>query len=213
MTHEAERLTSGYRLVLTYKLFATEEDKLSASTFSQHARALKSMLGKFQTDFLAVGKLFYPLEHLYTKPSLCLRDFKSRDRSGRRCLNEICSEAGFYFMLGQTTHFQVDWDGRQGQIALRILYNLNGDQLSSKLVLDFEDFLDYDIGRKTPHGEHGEGLFGKAEVARVFHFHETRYNLRLHGSSATIVSFSGPSKSTGMKKNGYFERKLVRDVA
>ncbi|KAL5607563.1 hypothetical protein ACKRZS_000630 [Fusarium odoratissimum] len=35
VTHEVERLTSGYRLVLTYKLFATGEDELSASTFFQ----------------------------------------------------------------------------------------------------------------------------------------------------------------------------------
>lgn len=142
-----------------------------------------------------------------------MRDLKSRVRSVGRCLNEICSEAGFYFMLGQTTRSQVDCDGCQDQTTLRILYNLNGDQLPPKLVPDFEDFLDYDIGRKAAHSEDDGGLFGKAEVVCVLHFHKTRYNLRLHGSSATIVSFSGPSKSTGMKKNGYFERKLVRNVA
>ncbi|PNP85665.1 hypothetical protein FNYG_00721 [Fusarium nygamai] len=166
VTHEVERLTSGYRLVLTYKLFASGEDKISTSTFSQHTIGLKPMLVKFRTDFGAVEKPLYPLEHLYTKPSLCLKDPKGRDRSVGCCLNEICSEAGFYFMLGQTTHFQVDCDECQDQPTLRILYNLNGDQLSSKLVPDLEDFLDYDIGRKAPHSEDEGGLLAKAEVPR-----------------------------------------------
>ncbi|KAF5638530.1 hypothetical protein F25303_7645 [Fusarium sp. NRRL 25303] len=125
-----------------------------------HSRALKSML-----------------DHLYTKPSLCLRDLKSHDRSVGRCLNEICSEAGFYFMLGQTTRSQVDCDGCQDQTTLRILYNLNGDQLSPKLVLDFEDFLDYDIGRKSAHSEDDGDLFDFME-ARPLLFHSQ--DLRKH---------------------------------
>ncbi|KAF5678018.1 hypothetical protein FCIRC_6619 [Fusarium circinatum] len=42
--HEVERRTSGYRLVLTYKLFATEEDEQSASTFFQRTKGLNCSL-------------------------------------------------------------------------------------------------------------------------------------------------------------------------
>ncbi|TXC11094.1 hypothetical protein FocTR4_00007209 [Fusarium oxysporum f. sp. cubense] len=105
VTHEVERLTSGYRLVLAYKLFATGEDELSASTFFQRTKDLKSMLARFRTDLPKVGKLLYPLDHLYAESSLCLRNLQGRDRSIGRYLNEICSEACFYFMFGQTTHF------------------------------------------------------------------------------------------------------------
>ncbi|KAG5808979.1 hypothetical protein H9Q71_006567 [Fusarium xylarioides] len=160
VAHEVERLTSGYRLVLTYKLFATGEDKLSASTFFQQTKALKSMLAKFRTDFTD-EKLLYPLDHLYTKPGRCLRDLKGRGRSVGRYLNENCSEAGFYFMLGQTTHFQVDCDScdeYQDQTTLRTLYNLNGDKLSSDLVLDLEEFLDYDIRGLAPDSEDDGGM-------------------------------------------------------
>ncbi|KAF4500812.1 2og-fe oxygenase superfamily [Fusarium agapanthi] len=128
VAHEVERLTSGYGLVLTYKLFATGEDELSASTFFQRTKDLKSMLAKFRTDFPTDKLLLYPLDHLYIKPSLCLRDLKGRDRSVGRYLNEICSEALFSFMLGQTTHFQVDYDScdeYQDQTTLRTLYNLD----------------------------------------------------------------------------------------
>lgn len=95
VTHEVERLTSGYRLVLTYKLFATGEDELSASTFFHQTKDLKSMLARFRTDLPKVGKLLYPLDHLYTESSLCLRNLKGRDRSIGRYLDEICSEACF----------------------------------------------------------------------------------------------------------------------
>ncbi|EXA47175.1 hypothetical protein FOVG_04385 [Fusarium oxysporum f. sp. pisi HDV247] len=176
VTHEVERLTSGYRLVLPYKLFATGEDELWASIFFQQTKDLKSILAKFRTDLPKVGKLLYPLDHLYTESSLCLRNLKGRDRSIGRYLNEICSEACFYFMFGQTTHFQVgidDCDEYQDQTTLRTLYNLNGDQLSSELVLNLEDFLDYDIGREAPDIEDEGGLFGKAEEPRVFHYHKT----------------------------------------
>ncbi|KAM5518245.1 2OG-Fe(II) oxygenase [Fusarium oxysporum f. sp. phaseoli] len=176
VTHEVERLTSGYRLVLPYKLFATGEDELWASIFFQQTKDLKSILAKFRTDLPKVGKLLYPLEHLYTESSLCLRNLKGRDRSIGRYLNEICSEACFYFMFGQTTHFQVgidDCDEYQDQTTLRTLYNLNGDQLSSELVLNLENFLDYDIGREAPDIEDEGGLFGKAEEPRVFHYHKT----------------------------------------
>ncbi|SCO85503.1 uncharacterized protein FRV6_09630 [Fusarium oxysporum] len=164
VTHEVERLTSGYRLVLPYKLFATGEDELWASIFFQQTKDLKSILAKFRTDLPKVGKLLYPLDHLYTESSLCLRNLKGRDRSIGRYLNEICSEACFYFMFGQTTHFQVgidDCDEYQDQTTLRTLYNLNGDQLSSELVLNLEDFLDYDIGREAPDIEDEGGLFAK----------------------------------------------------
>ncbi|QGI60785.1 hypothetical protein CEK26_004756 [Fusarium fujikuroi] len=96
VTHEAEQLTSGYRLVLAYKFFAT-------------------------------GKTSY-------RPPL------SPSTAG---LSNPC----------WTKRSQVDCDGCQDQTTLSILYNLNGDQLSPKLVLDFEDFLDYDIGRKAAHSE------------------------------------------------------------
>ncbi|KAJ0157967.1 hypothetical protein HZ326_0583 [Fusarium oxysporum f. sp. albedinis] len=159
VTHEVERLTSGYRLVLTYKLFATGEDELSASTFFHQTKDLKSMLARFRTDLPKVGKLLYPLDHLYTESSLCLRNLKGRDRSIGRYLNEI---------------FDIDdCDEYQDQTTLRTLYYLNGDQLSSELVLNLEDFLDYDIGREALDIEDEGGLFGKAEEPRVFHYHKT----------------------------------------
>ncbi|KAF4954790.1 hypothetical protein FGADI_5088 [Fusarium gaditjirri] len=101
VTYEVERLTSGYRLFLTYKLFATGEDELSPTTFFHQTKDLKSMLAKFRTNFPKVENLLYPLDRLYTKPSfyskstLCLRNLKGRDQSVGRYLDEICSEAGF----------------------------------------------------------------------------------------------------------------------
>ncbi|EXL70704.1 hypothetical protein FOPG_13507 [Fusarium oxysporum f. sp. conglutinans race 2 54008] len=170
VTHEVERLTSEYQLVLPYKLFATGEDELWASIFFQQTKDLKSMLFKFRTDLPKVGKLLYPLDHLYTESSLCLRNLKGRDRSIGRYLNEICSEACFYFMFGQTTHFQVDIDDcdeYQDQTILRTLYNLNGDQLSSELVLNLKDFLDYDIRREVPDIENEGGLFGSKNSSKT----------------------------------------------
>ncbi|TVY72165.1 hypothetical protein Focb16_v011937 [Fusarium oxysporum f. sp. cubense] len=212
VTHEVEQLTSGYRLVLPYKLFATGEDELWASIFFQQTKDLKSMLAKFRTDLPKVGKLLYPLDHLYTESSLCLRNLKGRDRFIGRYLNEICSEACFYFMFGQTTHFQVDIDDcdeYQDQTILRTLYNLNGDQLSSELVLNLEDFLDYDIGREVPDIENEGGLFGKAEEPRVFHYHKTVAYLMpkeyLHQLCSNRLSYR-PSCTI---KEDYFDRNGV----
>ncbi|KAH7221404.1 hypothetical protein BKA60DRAFT_595331 [Fusarium oxysporum] len=147
-----------------------DSENYGASIFFQQTKDLKSMLSKFRTDLPKVGKRLYPLDHLYTESSLCLRNLKGRDRSIGRYLNEICSEACFYFMFGQTTHFQVDIDDcdeYQDQTILRTLYNLNGDQLSSELVLNLKDFLDYDIRREVPDIENEGGLFGSKNSSKT----------------------------------------------
>ncbi|KAF9777669.1 hypothetical protein IL306_004345 [Fusarium sp. DS 682] len=178
VTHEVKELTSGYRLVLTYKLFATEKNEPSASTILQQTQHLKSMLTRFRTDFPQVHRLLYPLDHLYTQSSLCLKNLKGRDRAVGRCLNEICSQAGFYFMMGHTTHYKAERNDRyddddEDSTSLKTLYNLNGDQVSSDLILNLEDFLGYDIEREHPDSEDEGGYTGNEEAPLVFHYHKT----------------------------------------
>jgi hypothetical protein len=214
VTHEVERQTSGYRLVLTYKLFATGEDELSASTVFQQTKDLKSMLAKFRTDFPKVGRLLYPLDHLYTESSLCLRNLKGRDRSVGRCLNEICSEAGFYFMLGHTTHFKAERDDCYGDededhTTLRTLYNLNGDQVSSELVLGLDDFLDYDIEREAPDSEDEGGYTGNEEAPLVFHYHKTVAYLMPKVYLYQLCSNKLSYRESRTRKEDYFLTEMV----
>ncbi|KAF4333557.1 2og-fe oxygenase superfamily [Fusarium beomiforme] len=140
---------------------------------------LKSMLAKFQTDFPQVQRLLYPLDHLYTEPILRLRNLKGRGRAVGRCLNEICPQAGFYFMLGHTTHFKVEIDDcsddeDKDSTNLKTLYNLNGDQVFSDLVLNLDDFLGYDIEKEHPNSEDEGGYTGNDEAPLVFHYRQLR---------------------------------------
>lgn len=104
VTHEVTKLTAGYRLVLTYKLSIVTDASLSASTILEKTERLKSQLSRWKPRSSHSDRIMYPLDHLYTETSLCLANLKGRDRAVAYSLNKICSEAGFYLMLGHTTH-------------------------------------------------------------------------------------------------------------
>ncbi|CAG7564920.1 unnamed protein product [Fusarium equiseti] len=142
VTHEVTKLTAGYRLVLTYKLFVTTDASLSASTVLEETERLKYQLSRWKSRSSHSDKIIYPLDHLYTETSLCLSNLKGRDRAVAYSLDKICSEAGFYLMLGHTTHARTEEDDdyvydeeeQDHDTTLRSLYTSAGAQVASDVT-------------------------------------------------------------------------------
>lgn len=181
VTHKVTTLTSGYRLVLTYKIFVLGEDPLSASTILEQTDHLKTMLNKWQTKSVRNGKLIYPLDHLYTETSLCLENLKGRDRAVAHTLSQICSGAGFYLLLAHATHVQNGEDGygayyddsEEDHTTLSAMYGPNGGKVASDVDINVDEILGYSISKEEPDSE-DEGEYTRNENAPpTFRYHKT----------------------------------------
>ncbi|KAM0223902.1 hypothetical protein ACHAQD_002981 [Fusarium lateritium] len=181
VTHKVTTLISGYRLVLTYKLFVVGEDPLSASTILEQTDHLKTMLNKWQTQSLGVGKVIYPLDHLYTESSLCLENLKGRDRAVAHTLSQICSGAGFYLLLAHATHVQNGDDGygaygddsEEHETTLSAMYAPNGGSVASNVSIDVDEILGYSISKEEPDSEDEGEYTGNENAPPTFRYHKT----------------------------------------
>jgi hypothetical protein len=181
VTHKVAILTSGYRLVLTYKIFAIGEDPLSASTVLEQTDHLKTMLSKWQTKSLGIGKLIYPLDHLYTETSLCLENLKGRDRPVAHTLSQICSGAGFYLLLAHATHVQNGEDGYgaygddygEDHTTLSAMCGPNGGKIASDVSINVDEILGYSISKEEPDSEDEGEYTGNENAPPTFRYHKT----------------------------------------
>ncbi|RGP69365.1 2og-fe oxygenase superfamily [Fusarium sporotrichioides] len=180
VTHEVTKLTSGYRLVLTYKLFIYGDGSVSASTALDKTEHLRSLLHKWKSRPCQPDRIIYPLDHLYTETSLCLENMKGRDRGVAYSLNKTCSESGFYLMLAHATHVRMGEDGYGGYDEgseeygnLRYVYTPSGVQVASNLTIDGDEILGYDINKEDPDSEDEGEFTGNENMAPTFRYHKT----------------------------------------
>ncbi|RFN46511.1 hypothetical protein FIE12Z_9233 [Fusarium flagelliforme] len=181
VTHEVTKLTNGYRLVLTYKLFVTTDASLSASIVLEETERLKYQLSRWKPRSSDSDKIMYPLDHLYTETSLCLANLKGRDRAVAYSLDKICSEAGFYLMLGHTTHARTEEDSNNAydeeeqdhDTTLRSLYTPIGEQVASGVTIDTDEILGYSIDNEYPDSEDGGEYTGNENMPALFRYHKT----------------------------------------
>ncbi|KAM0344341.1 hypothetical protein ACHAPU_007699 [Fusarium lateritium] len=206
VTHKVTTLISGYRLVLTYKLFVIGGDSLSASTVLAQTDHLKTMLNKWQVQFPDVEKLMYPLDHLYTESSLCLQNLKGRDRAVTHTLNNICSAAGFYLLLAHATHVKNGEDGYGGygddseedHTVLNAMYTLDGSKVASAVDIDVGEILGYSISKEDPDSEDEGEFTGNENAPPTFRYHKTvvvllpKVRLRQYLSNHSPVYMRGP---------------------
>lgn len=72
VTHEITKLTSGYRLVLTYNIVQQGSDHPIPSDLIKQQSDIEGLLQQCDANFENVTRIIYPLDHKYTKASLSL---------------------------------------------------------------------------------------------------------------------------------------------
>ncbi|KAF4994983.1 hypothetical protein FGRMN_5430 [Fusarium graminum] len=223
VTHEVTTLISGYRLVLTYKLFVLGGgESFSASTVFEQTDHLKTMLNKWQTQSPGLEKLMYPLDHLYTESSLCLQNLKGRDRAVTHALNDICSAAGFYLLLAHATHVKNGEDeygawgdgSEEDHTVLNAMYTLDGGKVASNVNIDVEEILGYSISNEDPDSEDEGEFTGNENAPPTFRYHKTvvvllpKARLRQYLSNHSPAYIGGPRP-----ENDCFTKMVCQDLA
>ncbi|KAF5669024.1 2og-fe oxygenase superfamily [Fusarium heterosporum] len=207
VTHEVTTLISGYRLILTYKLFVLGEEPFSASAVLEQTDHLKTTLNKWQARSPDLEKLMYPLDHLYTESSLCLQNLKGRDRAVTHTLNNICSAAGFYLLLAHATHVKNGEDGygawgddsEEDHTVLNAVYTLNGSKVASNVDIKIDEILGYSISKEDPDSEDEGEFTGNENAPPTFRYHKTvvvilpKVRLRQYLSKHSPNYMKGPS--------------------
>ncbi|RGP64676.1 2og-fe oxygenase superfamily [Fusarium longipes] len=184
VTHEVTKLASGYRLVLTYKLFIRGDGSFSASTALDKTEYLKSLLVKWKSRPSKPDRILYRLDHLYTEMSLCLTNLKGRDRAVAYSLNKISSLAGFYFMLAHATLVRRDsgWDDYgygyddedpEGHTNLPVVYAPSGVCVASDVTIDNDEILGFNMDEESPDSEDEGEFTGNESMPSTFRYHKT----------------------------------------
>ncbi|KAL6923383.1 hypothetical protein FSST1_000657 [Fusarium sambucinum] len=221
VTHEVTELTSGYRLVLTYKLFIRGNGFISASTARDKTEHLRSLLDKWKSRRCQPDRIIYPLGHLYTQTSISLANMKGRDRGVTYSLNKICSEAGFYFMLAHATHVRMGGDGygdydEEGEeyANLTYVYTPSGVQVASHLTIDDNEILGYNINKEDPDSEDEGEYTGNENMAPTFRYHKTVVVLvlkdRLRKYIEQFIGFTIPAQRA---QNDHLTEMVLQDLA
>lgn len=169
--HEVEELTSGYRLVLTYKLFQIEGEQLSAEKIFSQSEKLGSLLSKWHLSTLSSGKLAYGLDHQYTQSSLSLKNLKGRDQAVCHALHNLCSKAGLYVFLARVErstfgvyddedyggYYEDEDPNEEAPVTeLEAVYSLDGELIATHLSVDDDDVLGISYKDRDPDSTQGE---------------------------------------------------------
>ncbi|OBS19613.1 hypothetical protein FPOA_11338 [Fusarium poae] len=221
VTHEVTKLTSGYRLVLTYKLFIRGNSFISASTARDKTEHLRALLDKWKSQSWQPDRIIYPLSHLYTKTSICLANMKGRDRGVTHSLNKICSEIGFYFMLAHATHVRTggddygDYDEESEEYTnLTSVYTPLGVQVASDVTIGDNEILGYNINKEEPDSEDEGEFTGNENMAPTFRYHKTVVVLVLKDRLRKYLEkFVGFTVSAQKSQNDHLTEMVLQDLA
>ncbi|KAF2669631.1 hypothetical protein BT63DRAFT_372812 [Microthyrium microscopicum] len=97
--HEVTKVTSGYRLVLTYNLISKNFDfRPSAAVNCEELRRVRRVLDAWKISG-GDTRLIHQLEHEYTESGMKLNALKGRDAEVVSVLEEACHKTGFVFFL------------------------------------------------------------------------------------------------------------------
>ena len=105
LEHAVAKVTSGYRLVLTYNLIQTGAGpSLSASSLGDSRKQLSQTLSLWSSNLesseLAMPTMLaYMLRHKYTDANLRLSNLKGKDRHIANAIQAACEDSGFKFYL------------------------------------------------------------------------------------------------------------------
>lgn len=113
---ELRPITSGYRLVLVYKLIQIPADPQQSAAASSGSRpALKSLFHAWTHTHDFTKLLVYPLQHQYAG-NVSLATLRTKDAATGRPLEQISTTNGIYWFFDQMPCYTEDDE---------VVYNLN----------------------------------------------------------------------------------------
>lgn len=198
-------ITSGFRLVLTYNLIASDAIPLSISAAKSQDIATKVsiILDEWRTLCKEApheqSVLAYILDHEYTQASLRPGLLKGRDREKWRILNETCNVHQCHLYLAQLTFSRSGGcDGDDAPYRSRYDHYYDADDV------DYHDIIEeYDAGIKLPfvHDENGR------EVATDFDLHASNVvPVDAFNCKPDSEDYSGYTGNEGVSTTHYYRR-------
>ncbi|ROW04644.1 hypothetical protein VPNG_07420 [Cytospora leucostoma] len=178
VTHEVKEVTAGHRLVLTYNIIQSSGAGKSAGFFVQQQAQLKEKIARWSTDFPDLSKLVYFLDHKYSQSSLSPINLKGRDRAVFEVLQQLCSESGFYLLLGNVTkkkyEFDYGFNEEKPGIFLEYLCTLDGKRIATDLLMTKNDIIGSDPYRHRSADSEDEGeLTGNESTPNLYRYHDS----------------------------------------
>ncbi|KAI1120665.1 hypothetical protein F5Y10DRAFT_120384 [Nemania abortiva] len=181
VTHEVKKVVSGHRLVLTYNIIHKSGWDFSAGYFDQQLGTIDHALSQCALHDSKFGKKIYPLEHKYSRAGLSLRDLKGRDLAVCQSLYELCSQHGFYLLLGHMRKevtrdveaYEEYEEDDEIILSLDLVNGTNGAEIWKFSKFSEEDLLidPYHNGRGVDSYEESENL-GNEESPDIFKYYD-----------------------------------------
>ncbi|CAM1506359.1 Fc.00g060000.m01.CDS01 [Cosmosporella sp. VM-42] len=173
VTHEVKQLTSGYRLVLTYKLFQSGAAGNSATAVLAQQQLLGTLLRNWRTKHDETREVFYRLDHKYTKSSVSLSNMKGRDRAVCQALADVGSQAGFFLLFGHVTHSRDSGDWDAAFTELNEVYSPDGKLVSFTCDIEQDDIMGANWNWQN-YDSQSEGDFtGNESMPATLRYHDT----------------------------------------
>ena len=153
--HQIEKVTSGYRVVLTYNLIQHTTDVPQSPPDGSNQRRLVEVLESYEYELArdteentenSPDYLVYRLEHLYSEHSLKAHCLKGADAQHVQSLLDACEAAGFDLYLGGLEKVVAEDVSMPGDEAYRkevfsYISRPNGTKTELKPVFNYRNLL------------------------------------------------------------------------
>ncbi|RYO80570.1 hypothetical protein DL764_009885 [Monosporascus ibericus] len=178
VTHEITQVTSGYRLVLTYNIIQTGGLSKSAGSLAKQHKQLQKAISEWKVKYNSTKRLFYCLEHQYTRSSLSLENLKGRDHAVCHSLYSLCLENGLYLFIYLTYSKEEEgYYGGEDSLTVSSIHGCDGSLIAEDLDIEPEEIIGnnpYEDGPSRDPDSESEGEYtGNEGVANTLRYHDT----------------------------------------
>ncbi|RYP23543.1 hypothetical protein DL765_001057 [Monosporascus sp. GIB2] len=180
VTHEITQVTSGYRLVLTYNIIQTGGPSKSAGSLAKQHKQLRDAISEWREKHNSTKRLFYCLEHQYTRSSLSLENLKGRDHAVCHSLYSLCLENGFYLLFVYLTYSKEEegYYGDEGEsLTINSIHGCDGSMIAKDLDVEPEEIIGnnpYEDGPSRDPDSESEGEYtGNEGMPNTLRYHDT----------------------------------------
>ncbi len=227
VSHEVKELTTGYRLVLTYKLVQTGRIcQQSAQQFFKQSSRLQSLLREWPNECPETYRLIYQLQHKYTESSISLANMKGRDRAVCETLHDACPASDTFLFFAHMTHrkqdegygYGDDYDEPLGTF-LDSIYTCDGRKVALNDNIPDKELLGANFSSRSPDSEDEGSFTGNESTPTTYRYHDTVCLLQQDvpgsranwltwpaGNSAGAEGCSSPLRNSGRKGIFLFKR-------
>ena len=231
--HAVDKVTSGYRLVLTYNLLkGTSTEEQSAAAIDESQLPIYNFLLRWKESSMLVDKevpklLCYALDHQYTDANLRLNHLKGRDALIAKSLCDASQKSDFTFLLAnmelQVSGACEDDDGYEygyepshsiieeadRSLELKLVVRADGSKFARDLSVSEEDLVQENFYEdRSPDEEDYEGLTGNEGASATNWYRDSCLVLmpRYHH-----IDFLFKSSHNGANKHNNLISRMTKD--